>query len=66
MRYAVIDEHTVKWAKTLIMRFSQGDTINGLEITDIQRCLSHYDDLSVILQEASPVTATRQDQMIIA
>ena len=66
MRYVVIDEHTVKWAQTLMMRLSHGDPINRLEVTDIQRNLSNYDDLSVILQEASPVTATRQDQMIIA
>jgi hypothetical protein len=66
MRYVVIDEQTVKWAQTLILRFSQGDPINRLEVTDIQRNLSNYDDLTVILQEASPATATRQEQVMIA
>jgi len=66
MRYVVIDEHTVKWAQTLIMRLSHGDPINRLEVIDIQRNLSDYDDLSVILQEASPVTANRQERVMIA
>jgi len=66
MKYIVIDEHTVKWAQTMIMRLSHGDPINRLEVTDLQRNLSDYDDLSIILQEASPVTATRQERVMIA